>query len=194
MTQTLRRCAIMLLVIISSRGELLAATAPDDLWGLLAAGGQAVLLRHAIAPGTGDPPTFKLGDCATQRNLSDAGRQQARRIGAAFRQHGIKVDKVYTSQWCRCQDTAELLELGPVEPLPLLNSFFENRSAGKAQTAALEDFLTTQSFAGVVVMVTHQVNVTALTGIYPSSGEAVVVDMPESKDIRVLGRLSMAPE
>jgi phosphohistidine phosphatase SixA len=172
----------------------LAATATDNLWSQLAAGGQAVLLRHAIAPGTGDPPTFKLGDCSTQRNLSEAGRQQARRLGAAFRQHGVKVDKVYTSQWCRCQDTAELLELGPVEPLPLLNSFFERRSAGKAQTAALENFLTTASFSGVVIMVTHQVNITALTGVYPSSGEAVVVEAPESQRIRVLGKLSVAPE
>ena len=194
MYQTLQRCAVVLLVLLSSRGELLAATATDDLWTRLAAGGQAVLLRHAIAPGTGDPPTFKLGDCSTQRNLSDAGRQQARRIGAAFRQHSAKVDKVYTSQWCRSQDTAELLGLGPVEPLPLLNSFFANRSAGKAQTAALEHFLKTTSFSGVVVLVTHQVNITALTGIYLGSGEAVVVEMPEAQSLRVLGRLSVAPE
>jgi phosphohistidine phosphatase SixA len=194
MSQTLRQCAFMLLVLMSNRGELLAATAADDLWTQLATGGQVVLLRHAIAPGTGDPPTFKLGDCSTQRNLSDAGRQQARRIGAAFRRHGVNIDKVYTSQWCRCQDTAELLKLGPVEPLPLLNSFFDNRSAGKAQTAALEEFLTTKFFAGVVILVTHQVNITALTDIFPSSGEAVVVEVPESKNIRVLGRLSVAPE
>jgi phosphohistidine phosphatase SixA len=153
-----------------------------------------VLLRHAIAPGTGDPPTFKLGDCSSQRNLSDAGRQQARRIGAAFRRHGVKVDKVYASQWCRCKDTVKLLKLGPGEPLLLLNSFFENRSAGKGQTAALKDFLTTQSFAGVVVLVTHQVNITALTGIYPNSGEAVVVEAPDSDGIRVFGRLSVEPE
>jgi phosphohistidine phosphatase SixA len=194
MDQTRQRWAVVLLVLLCSRSELLAATATDDLWPQLAAGGQAVLLRHAIAPGTGDPPTFKLGDCSTQRNLSAAGRQQAWRIGAAFRHHGVKVDKVYTSQWCRCQDTAELLGLGPVEPLPLLNSFFENRSAGKAQTAALENFLTRASFSGVVIMVTHQVNITALTGVYPSSGEAVVVGAPESERIRVLGRLAVAPE
>jgi phosphohistidine phosphatase SixA len=184
----------MLLVLLSSRSELRATTATDDLWTQLVTGGQAVLLRHAIAPGTGDPPTFKLGDCSTQRNLSDAGQQQARRIGAAFRRHGVKVDKVYTSQWCRCQDTARLLKLGPVEPLLLLNSFFENRSAGQGQTAALQEFLTTKSFAGVVVLVTHQVNITALTGIYPRSGEAVVVEASDSGGIRVLGRLAVAPE
>jgi phosphohistidine phosphatase SixA len=185
---------LIFLLLLSSRDELLAAAATDNLWTQLAAGGQAVLLRHAIAPGTGDPSTFKLGDCSTQRNLSDAGRQQARRIGAAFRQRGIKVDKVYTSQWCRCQDTAELLGLGPVEPLPLLNSFFANHSAGPAQTAALKQFLSTTRFSGIAVLVTHQVNITALTGIYPSSGEAVVIEVPEAKPIRVLGRLSVAPE
>ena len=194
MYHMLRPYAIILLLLLSSRGELLAEATTDPLGARLVAGGQAVLLRHAMAPGTGDPSTFKLGDCATQRNLSEAGRQQARRIGAEFRQHGVKVDKVYTSQWCRCQDTAELLGLGPIELLPLLNSFFANRSAGPAQTAALKAFLTTTRFSGVVVLVTHQVNITALTGIYPSSGEAVVVEVSEAQPIRVLGRLSIAPE
>ena len=152
----------------------------------------AVLLRHALAPGFSDPPTFKLGDCATQRNLSDAGRQQARQIGAVFRQRGITIDNVYTSQWCRCRDTAELLGLGSVTPLPLLNSFFETREREKEQTEALAQFLKTTAISQVIVLVTHQVNITALTGVYPASGEAVVVEANTDNALRVLGRLSFS--
>lgn len=100
-----------------------------------------VLLRHALAPGTGDPPSFQLADCTTQRNLSDAGRQQARDIGQAFRQQGVEVDRVLSSQWCRCLETAELMEVGPVEPFAPLNSFFQDRRTADRQTAEVETYL-----------------------------------------------------
>lgn len=193
MRQTIRQGVVLLLLLLNSRGELLAA-ATADLWSQLAAGGQIVLMRHAMAPGVGDPPTFQLGDCSTQRNLSEDGRQQARRIGAAFRHHGVTVDRIYTSQWCRCRETAELLGLGDVEPLPLLNSFFQARQQGQEQTEALAQFIKTTRRSGIMILVTHQVNITALTGIYPASGEAVIVAGAEAQPLRLLGKLAVAPE
>jgi len=189
MTKTTHVLLTFLLALGYLRGESFAKMDATDLWSRLAQGGAAVLIRHALAPGFSDPPTFKLGDCSTQRNLSDAGRQQARQIGAAFRQHRIAIDKVYTSEWCRCQETAELLGLGPVTPFPILNSFFETRERAKDQTEALTQFLKTIPISNVIVLVTHQVNITALTGVSPASGEAVVVEIRNANTLRVLGAL-----
>ena len=148
-----------------------------------------VLLRHAIAPGTGDPATFQLNDCATQRNLSEAGRQQAREIGAAFRDRHIPVVKVLSSQWCRCLETAELMDIAPAEPFPPLNSFFRDRSTAETQTAQIKDYLAANAPAsGVIVMVTHQVNITALSDVFPPSGSAVVFQLKEGQ-LDVLGQL-----
>ena len=89
-------------------------TAADARFARLTGPGIVAILRHAFAPGTGDPATFALDDCATQRNLDAQGREQARKIGAAIRAAGATVDRVITSQWCRCRDTARFLDLGPV--------------------------------------------------------------------------------
>jgi len=151
-----------------------AVPADEAVWEALARPGAVAVMRHALAPGTGDPPDFRLGDCTTQRNLDERGRAQARAIGAAFRAKGIAVDRVLTSQWCRCRETADLLDIGAVEELPALNSFFADRSTVDAQTEATEAFLREVSERQRVVLVTHQVNITALTGVYPSSGEIIV--------------------
>lgn len=165
------------------------ARADEAAWQALRSGGHALLLRHALAPGTGDPSNFVLTDCATQRNLSAAGRDQARRLGAAIRAGGVRVDRVLSSRWCRALETARLMEVGTVEPFPPIDSFFQDRGEGPAQTRAVEAFL-----AGLddetVVMVTHQVNITALTGIVPRSGEGVVVK-PSPEGVTVVGRLSL---
>ena len=147
------------------------------------------LLRHAIAPGTGDPSDFTLRDCSTQRNLSDQGREQAVRIGKRFRGHGIMTAGVYSSQWCRCLDTAELLDLGPVEELPALNSFFQDFGRRDAQTRALNDWLGGRQRGRPLVLVTHQVNITALTGVYPASGELVVIHRRTDGTISVAGTI-----
>jgi phosphohistidine phosphatase SixA len=149
----------------------------NELWQLLRAGEAAVLMRHALAPGTGDPAEFALDDCTTQRNLSDDGRAQAKTIGKRLRANGIDAGRIYSSQWCRCLDTARLLGLGAVEPFPGLSSFFRDRSAESERTAATLELIQAQTRAGAppLLLITHQVNITALTDVFPASGEMVIV-------------------
>ena len=154
------------------------AAEPDQESKLLSAlkqGEHVALMRHALAPGTGDPQNFRLGDCSTQRNLSPEGRSQAARIGTRLKQAGITEADVFTSQWCRCEETAELLGLGHPAPLPALNSFFRDYSRKAPQTEALSAWLADQPLAKPLILVTHQVNITAFSGIYPSSGEVVLM-------------------
>lgn len=167
------------------------ASAADEapIWDALRSGQHLVLLRHAIAPGTDDPPGFKLGDCDSQRNLSDEGRAQAKAIGDRFRANGIESARVFSSQWCRCLDTARLLGLGVVGELPALNSFFRHRQRQDPQTQALGEWLGGQPLEQPLVLVTHQVNITALTGVYPASGELVVVRRSADGKLTVIGTL-----
>ena len=164
------------------------APAAEDPWEALRAGGAVALLRHARAPGTGDPAGFRLEDCATQRNLSDEGSDQARRIGAAFRERGIRVTRVLSSRWCRALDTARLA-FGTVEPFPALDSFFEDRATATAQTDALRSLLARwRGETGVLALVTHQVNITALTGVFPAEGEVLVL-RPTGDGFELAGRV-----
>ncbi len=168
-----------------------AALALDEagLWQALKSGGHVAVMRHALAPGTGDPSNFALRDCATQRNLSQEGRDQSGRIGARFRAKGIAAAEVYSSQWCRCLETARLLELGPVSELPIVNSFFQAWEKRDGQTRALRDWLRQQDLARPTVLVTHQVNITALTGVFPSSGEIVFLRRDEAGELLVIGTI-----
>jgi phosphohistidine phosphatase SixA len=179
---------IVVLAVPSMAGR--AAGDTERAWQALRAGGHVALLRHAEAPGIGDPPGFRLDDCATQRTLSAEGRAQARRIGEAFRRMGAPVEAVYSSQWCRCLETAELLGLAPVTPLSVLNSFFmQDPGRRERQTAELRAWLNDRLPRGSLVLVTHQVNITALTGISPGSGEAVVVKSLTGGEVEVIGRI-----
>ncbi|MGG6297342.1 histidine phosphatase family protein [Leptolyngbya sp. AN02str] len=184
----------------ASAPQVIAATSADpvpatsaELWALLQQAqtrSYALLLRHAIAPGTGDPANFQLNDCSTQRNLSEEGRQQARQLGQAMRDRAIPVARVLSSQWCRSLETAELLDVGGVEPFPVINSFFQDRSNATPQTNQLRQFLIeNQATPGVIVLVTHQVNITELSQIVPQSGEAVVMRVVDGDRLQVLGRL-----
>ena len=160
------------------------------LWSALAKGGHVALMRHALAPGIGDPEGFRLEACETQRNLNDEGRDQARRTGEAFRHNGVAVGKVLSSEWCRCVETAELMKLAAMEKLPALNSFFESRENESAQTRTVRSMLAQLDLKGAsVVMVTHQVNITALTGEYPQSGEIVVLKLGGPDGFSVAGRI-----
>ncbi len=144
-------------------------------------GGGVVLLRHAATePGIGDPPGFRLGECATQRQLSETGREQSRRIGAWFSARGLVPAEVRSSAWCRCLDTATLA-FGRAQPWAPLNSFFDDRSAESAQSAVLRGALAKVPAQGFEVWVTHQVNISALTGVSPVVGEALVVRLSGGK-------------
>lgn len=164
-----------------------AQATADDSWSALR-DGAIVLFRHANAPGGGDPPGFRLGDCTTQRNLDDAGRRQARRIGEAFRARGIRVGAVLSSQWCRTRDTATLAFGAVVQEDARFNSFFQTPEQSDPQSAAARRVLTQWQGPGVLVVSTHQVNITALTGIVPASGEGVVL-RAQGGELQVLGRV-----
>ncbi len=141
-------------------------------------GGQVLLIRHAEAPGTGDPEGFRLGDCSTQRNLSEAGRDQARAIGAWLRDRGVARARVFSSQWCRCLETAELIGMGPVEELPALNSFYQRQADREPNLEALDVFLAAQPPDGeLLVLVTHQVTISAVSGEFVRSGQGVIMTL-----------------
>lgn len=165
-----------------------AASAND--WDTLEAPGAIAIMRHALAPGTGDPSNFALDDCATQRNLDDRGRQQARAIGQAMRDRDVGFDIVLTSQWCRTRETAALLGLGSPVDAPSLNSFFQDFSTRAAQTRATLELLA--STQGRRMLVTHQVNISALTGVGTRSGEIIVFRVQDGR-VEVLGRIQIDP-
>ncbi len=157
----------------------------------LRAGRIAVLLRHAITdPGIGDPDGFRLDTCSTQRNLSAEGRVQAQRIGAWFKARGLTPAHVRSSAWCRCIDTGTLA-FGRAEPWPALNSFFGDAGVRDRQSAVLGEALPAIGAGAFEVWVTHQVNITALTGEFAQMGEACVVErLAADASIRVVARFS----
>jgi phosphohistidine phosphatase SixA len=183
-----RAAFVAVLAAVAGLAPPHAASASDDAaWRALREGAIAVF-RHANAPGGGDPPGMRLNDCTTQRNLDEAGRAQARRIGEAFRSRGVTVGKVATSAWCRTVETAAIAFPGQGQVEPAFNSFFDDRERGPAQTAAALAVLSAWRGPGAMVVTTHQVNITALTGVFPASGEGVVVRM-EGGSLSVVGRL-----
>lgn len=169
-----------------------SAAPPTDADRDLAQPGRLIMLRHATAPGLGDPPGFVLGDCTTQRNLSAEGRAQAARLGKRLRAAGVQPARILSSQWCRTLDTARLLDLGAVEANPALNSFFEERSDRDAVLKALRALLATLPQDGPpVIMVTHQVVINAFTDAYPPSGGGSVFRLNGSGTPQWLGILAV---
>jgi phosphohistidine phosphatase SixA len=171
-------------------GQATAESASQsELWDMLRDGGNVVLIRHAqTIPGFGDPPGFRLDDCQSQRYLSEIGREQSRRMGERFRKENIPIGPVLSSEWCRCYETAELA-FGNYDLWPPLNSFFEDYSTRDEQTEAVTQRI--ESFTGKhnLIMVTHQVNITALTGKTVAQGEAIVVRNDTGRKFRVLGKI-----
>jgi phosphohistidine phosphatase SixA len=164
-----------------------ATFANDALWKALQAGGYGLLIRHASTdPGAGDPPGFKLDDCATQRNLNTAGRTEARRLGAEFERRGIPVGEVLSSRWCRCTETAQLA-FARVSPWPALDNTFEQPQRREPQMREVRERLAQSVSGGNLVLMTHGVNIQALTGISPAPAEIVIV-RPGAK-FEVIGRL-----
>ncbi|MFK8084228.1 MAG: histidine phosphatase family protein [Granulosicoccus sp.] len=171
------------LTFLSVNGHASEDSETDKAWRSVLQGTAIAIMRHALAPGTGDPTHFELDDCTTQRNLSDEGRAQASAIGDLFREKGIATAQVITSEWCRCRETARLLELGPPEPFAPLNSFFQNRQDADEQTRRLREAMPNwlQPGSTPTVLVTHQVNISALTGNFTSSGEILIISLVDER-------------
>jgi phosphohistidine phosphatase SixA len=145
-------------------------------WAALAAGGHVALIRHAeTTPGVGDPPGWRLEDCATQRNLSPHGRAQAATLGAWFRERRIPVDRILTSAWCRCQDTAALMNVGAATVEPALANLFGNAPRAAAQSAALRQIVAGWPGPGTLVMHSHGSTILAFAGVSPAQAEIVVL-------------------
>lgn len=157
----------------------------------LAKPGRVLMLRHANAPGTGDPPNFSLDDCSTQRNLDPVGRAQASALGQRLKKAGVSEARVYSSLWCRCLETARLLKIGTVEPLPALNSFYPRPEQREATLAALRTFLAgLPAGGGPVVLVTHQFTINAFTGEGTASGGGSLFELNGSGAPRLLGTIT----
>jgi len=176
-------------------GAAAAARAEDDdaaLWQQLRTGGLVVLIRHAsTVPGLGDPEGFRLGDCSTQRNLSEAGREESRRIGARFKSEGVAVQEVLTSPWCRCRDTA-MLAFGRAEDWEPLSSFFDYPHREPEFTERVKKRIASyqrRKMTGNVVMVTHNVNIAALSKHSVAQGEMVLMRPDGCCDARPMQRL-----
>ncbi|ABE46777.1 histidine phosphatase family protein [Polaromonas sp. JS666] len=151
------------------------AQASADVAALLRAGGCVVMLRHAqTEAGIGDPPGFRVDQCSTQRNLSPEGRAQARRIGEWFKARDLQARAVQSSAWCRCRDTADLA-FGRHTVLPALASTFNRGADEAAQTRVLRGLLDAVPPGQFDVWVTHQVNISSLTGEGPAMGEAFIL-------------------
>ena len=165
------------------------ALATEAGWALLREGGHAVLLRHAMAPGSGDSAKVVLDDCGTQRNLSDRGRQQAERIGALFAARAAKTDRVLSSRFCRALETARLaFGNDKVEPFEALDHTAPDDPLAPSRAKAVLAEVAAYAGSGNLIMVTHAETIAALTGVSAREGEAVIVQLDGDK-LHVLGRV-----
>lgn len=169
-----------------------AVAASEEAWARLQRGGQVVLMRHALTtPGVGDPAGMRLDDCRTQRNLSDEGRRDARRIGEALRARGIVVARVLSSAWCRCLETVRLAFGATAEVAPPLANLYGRPENRDRQVDELRRLVSERSDRGNVVMVSHGSTIVALTGVSLESGEMVVVTPQGEGRFAMVGRLKV---
>ncbi|SMC81314.1 histidine phosphatase family protein [Polynucleobacter kasalickyi] len=164
---------VLLIIFLSAVLPVKAA-----LLDLLQDGQHVLLMRHADAPGYGDPVGYQLGQCSTQRNLGSDGKRQAKLIGDWLVQQGIKEPKLFSSPWCRCLDTATLMHLGPLMIEPVLGSFFDDMSLEVQQTKQLATFIKKSLVEypnKPIILVTHHVNIQAFTGKVVDVGDMVLV-------------------
>jgi phosphohistidine phosphatase SixA len=192
--RALRTLPILRLALAALAISLVAAPAAvaDDsgeAWAALVKGGSVALVRHGNAPPGygGDPPGFKIDDCATQRNMDEKGRAQAKAVGEAFRQHAVRVDKILSSPWCRCLETAQLMALGPFEGTMAVAA--SDRSPDRL--IALKQMVSGWRGPGTLVVVTHALTVQGLVGIMPGQAETVVIRPKPGQEpgVEVVGRI-----
>jgi phosphohistidine phosphatase SixA len=172
-----------------------AADDAQDAWAALVQGGHVALIRHGNAPpgSGGDPPGFRIDDCQTQRNLDARGRAQARALGEAFRTRGVRVDRILSSPWCRCLDTAHLMAVGPVAQSWALVP--DREPTAPVRLRELQALVSAWRGPGTLVLVTHGFTVQALLGFVPHQGETVVLKPgPESgAAAELVGRIAAPP-
>ena len=173
----------LLLLIFITINSPIKADSNQNLINELKQGGKLIFIRHAYAPGGGDPDNFDINDCSTQRNLSNSGREQANKIGSFFKVNNILIDKVYSSEWCRCKETA-LIAFNEFENKSFLNSFFSSKFAQNkySQVNNLKEFIKNNKGKQNLVFVTHYVVISENLNYLSSSGEIVVSD----KDFKVI--------
>ncbi len=160
--------------------------ANDKVIESLKEGDKLIFIRHALAPGNGDPENFELLNCSTQRNLNEIGIQQSKKIGLIFKKNEIKIDNIYSSEWCRCKDTAKYA-FDEFETFDALNSFYDIRFAANEdkQIKDFYEFIDSIDSKNNIVFVTHYVVIGAILNIGTSSGEIVVTD----KNLNIIGSI-----
>ena len=148
-----------------------------NLMNQLEDGGKLIFIRHAYAPGNGDPSDFNLNDCSTQRNLNHQGREQAEYIGEFFRKNKIKIDRVLSSEWCRCKETAKIA-FKNFSTNSFLNSFYSSQYARNKdlQIKLLNEYVKKFKSDKNLILITHYVLISEVLNYGPSSGEIVVSD------------------
>ena len=177
-----------LIIIFISLTSSVKADFNKKLFNQLEDGGKLIFIRHAYAPGSGDPSNFNLNDCSTQRNLSEEGRKQAEYIGNFFRDKKIKIDKVLTSEWCRCKETAKIA-FKNFSTNSFLNSFYSSKFSKNKdkQIDALNDYIAKFKSDKNLILITHYVLISEILNYGPSSGEIVVSD----KNFNIIGSIEI---
>jgi phosphohistidine phosphatase SixA len=167
---------VLLLLGLCGTAQVAGADDAADAWKALRAGGHVALMRHADAPGgVGDPPGFRVDDCATQRNLSEKGRADAEKIGSRLKGEGIAFEKILSSPWCRCIDTVRLMDLGTIETEVTFGNVVVLKDQRQTLTAGARALIAQWTAGGNLLVVSHGANIQALTGVWLASGEIVVV-------------------
>ena len=181
--------ALILLITLSIQPSYASELLIWDKLSASSAKGYVLLLRHSLAPGVGDPENFKLGDCSTQRNLSQEGRDDAAEIGAWIKRQKVKIYRVESSRWCRARQTAKLLDIGKVKLNKNLDSLFResNLESHPKTLKTKEQILNHRNKSGLLVLVGHYVNIAALVGVGVDSGEGLIVKANKNSVIKVLG-------
>ena len=177
-----------LLLLFISINSPVKADSNQNLINELKQGGKLIFIRHAYAPGGGDPSNFDINDCNTQRNLSNLGKEQAKKIGFFLKSKNILIDQVYSSEWCRCKETA-LIAFNKFETNFFLNSFFSTKFAKNKNTQmkSLKRFIKNWDGKKNLVFVTHYVVISEILNYAPSSGEIVISD----KDLKVIDTIEI---
>ncbi len=177
-----------LIIIFISLTTPIKADLNKNLLNQLEDGGKLIFIRHAYAPGGGDPDDFNLNDCSTQRNLNYEGREQAKYIGEFFKKNKIKIDKVLSSEWCRCKETAKIA-FKNFSTNNFLNSFYNSKYAKNKdkQIKMLKDYIKKFESDKNLILITHYVLIFEVLNYAPSSGEIVVSD----KNFNMIGSIEI---